>query len=72
VSAGLRGIDGAWLSWYEVFREIGGLAHVYCSKYQVTDPKDVFSMPQVLYSREKPMVLSSMMHLMDEDFQLML
>jgi hypothetical protein len=76
VSAGLRGIDNAWLSWYEVFREIGGLAHVYCSKYQATDPKDVFATCRKYYTvgtmDRYCMVFSTLMHLMDADFQLML
>jgi hypothetical protein len=76
VSLGSPGINDAWLSWYEVFREIGGLAHVHCSKYQATDPKDVFVTCHKYYTAGTKdryrMVLTVLMHVMDEDFQLML
>jgi hypothetical protein len=65
---------GAASSEEDVFREIGGLAHVHCSKFQGIDPKpDVFATCRKYHRAGTKhgyrMGLDAMMHILDEEFQ---
>jgi hypothetical protein len=67
------GCRGSVSSEEDVFREIGGLAHVHCSKFQVTDPKpDVFATCRKYHRAGAKdgfrMGSSALMHVLDEEF----